>query len=238
MRNCLSSTDALRSGRALRTFAVALVATLFAGTASAGVGIFGEYARGIPTSGGTIFSTPVITPGWASTNEITVGVAFDSNLARNKLLNSRTDLGFHVALPSGFPAGFPALGVPGGLTAAALGNGYGGQISYALGFGIVRSEAIRVWIGPDVRLNADWYGSTVGGSTTDFVNVQVGVGPRLGINLHTTDNTTLTLSGGYNYKWGWIAFPSSILSGTIDHRDHVVNVNLAFFWRGGGDIFE
>ena len=201
-----------------------------AGTAAAGVGLFGEYGRGMSASGGDVGGT-LATLGLANSfldrNEFSVGIATDSNLARDSLINFRFDFGFHTSLFAN-----PTM-------KTLSGNGYGGVLDFALGFGILRSESMRLWIAPDARVNVDYYGShLLSPFTGDALDVAVGVGPKIGLNLHAGDRTTITLSTAYNYKWGWLVFPNATGAGSLSRRDHYVGVNLAFFWRGGDDRYD
>ena len=220
-----------RVSAAVRSLAIAVPLVLASvGSAAAGIGIFGEYGRSIAASGGDIPPTLSLTPGYSPAldrNEFSIGLATDTNLARDQLINFRFDFGFHTSM-------FADTTLD-----TVSGNGYGGVLDFALGFGILRSESMRLWIAPDARVNVDYSGSHfLSAFTGDALDVQLGVGPKVGLNLHAGDHATVTLSAAYNYKWGWLVFPDSSGAGSLTHRDHYVGVNLAFFWRGGDDRYD
>lgn len=229
-----ASQTGRRGRRCLGAVASALLVVTLSSPAFAGVGIFGEYGRNIATSGGErglALTLTGLSTEFFDRNDITVGVAFDSNLARDRLFNSRTDIGFHAALYAD-----PT-------SSAVMGTGLGGSLAWTLGLGLVRSEQMRLWLGPNLRLNADWYDASLFNTAGDHADLQLGFGPQIGLNLHTGDSATVTISGVYNYKWGWNFLPDvsaggTIPIGTISHRDHYLGINVAFFWRGGGDKFE
>jgi hypothetical protein len=191
---------------------------------AAGLGLFVEYARDIAAPGGDLGDPGGGVLGLLDRNEVGVGLAADSNLARDELLNFRLALGFHASF----------LSNP--LTSLAAGNGYGGMLDGTLGFGLARARDYRVWLGPSGRVNADWYGETPS-AATDFVDVQLGVGPKLGMNFHAGDGATVSLAVGYHYKWGWFVFPDAPSTATITHRDHAISVSLTFFARSDDDSF-
>lgn len=213
--------------------ALAFLATFDANTAeAAGFGGFFEYGRDFTGSGGDLGSAAATTGIPLSSldrNEFGVGFSLDTNLARDRLFNYRLDLGFHAV----------DWANPNVITAGGTGNGYGFMWNNAFGFGVFRNEHFRLWLGPAGRLNFDYYSNSFT-SIADVADLQLGVGPEIGFNMHLGRHFTSTLSVAYNYKWGWYVFPNgSTFAGntTVTHTDNYVGVNLAFFFRTSGDQF-
>lgn len=196
--------------------AIVLHASFSAGTTkAAGFGAFFEYGRDTVTTNGTLEVLSSITgvpPSAFDRNSFGVGLATDTNLARNKLFNNRFDIGFHASR-------FANLDADGGV---------GLMVNNAFGFGLYRRKSVRLWFGPAVRLNSDWYGSN------DVVDVQVGWGPQVGLNVHLGENLTSTLTFAYNYKWGWWLDGSGA---NVEYTDNYLGVGLAFFFRTPGDQY-
>jgi hypothetical protein len=213
--------------------ALALLAGVHAESAEAvGFGGFFEYGRDFTGSGGDLAGAVanVIPLSSFDRNEFGVGFSLDTNLARDRLFNYRLDLGFHVV----------DWANPNLLAAAGTQNGYGFMWNNAFGFGVFRNEHVRLWLGPAGRVNFDYYSNSFT-DTLDIVDVQLGVGPEIGFNMHLGRHFTTTLSVAYNYKWGWYAFANSNTFNndvTISHTDNYVGVNLAFFFRTSGDQFN
>ena len=61
------------------------------------------------------------------------------------------------------------------------------------GFGVVRNDTLRFWLGPELRLSI----SSDSKENLDMALIGVGVGPAIGINFHTSDSISLGLKGGY-----------------------------------------
>jgi len=182
--------------------------------AAGGTGLFIEYGRNIATSGGDVGNPPAAALDLLDRNELSIGLTTDSNLADpDKLTNFRFDIGYHrVAYASGF-------------SDALFGASNGAMMNGALGFGILRAEAFRLWVGPALRMNFDYYDRV---QTFDY---QIGVGPQVGFNFNFGDNLSAVLTGAYNYKWGWFVDTSSAGFGTSSHRDHYLMINLALYLR-------
>ena len=121
------------------------------------------------------------------------GLTFDTNVANDKLFNYRLNFGYeHV---EGEYNGFDD-------------DGDGFFIDNAFGFGVVRTNRIRFWIGPAVRMSFDWF------NDSDVFDYGVGVGPEVGINLHTGTIASIALTGGYQ-----ILYVLSVPDGPGDDED-------------------
>jgi len=218
---------------------IALLASLTPGTALAtGFGAYFEYGHDWTAGGGQLGNAATLSgnsPAFRAAfdrNEFGIGFALDTNLAKDRVFNYRLDLGFHIDDWTN-NAGPPFLGYT---------NGYGLMWNNAFGFGVVRTENFRLWIGPAARMNVDYYSNANPflGNLADIVDFQVGVGPQIGFNTHLGRHLTTTLSVAYNYKWGWYFAPNSVFftNTSFSHTDNYVGVNLAFFFRTSGDQFD
>lgn len=197
--------------------AIVLHASLSAGQArAAGYGAFFEYGWDTVTTGGDLEVLPSLTGIPLSVfdrNSFGVGFSFDSNLARDRVFNNRLDVGFHIT-------DFANVDAPGGK---------GLVVNNAFGFGLYRGEKSRLWIGPAVRVDADWY------DIDDVVDVQVGWGPQIGFNRHLGRNLTATLSFAYNFKWGWFLLPNG---SSVSYNDNFLAGSLAFYFRTSDDQYR
>ena len=178
-----------------------------------GIGLFIEYGRNVAATGGDIGSPPEPVLDLLDRNELAIGITTDSNLAsEDDLFNFRFDLGYHRA---SFANGF---------SEAIFGSSNGAMMNGAFGVGLLRTSGLRLWLGPAVRMNFDYFGQS------EIFDYQVGVGPQAGINLNFGGNSTIVISAAYNYKWGWFV-DTRFDSETESHRDHYLMVNLAFYLR-------
>jgi hypothetical protein len=99
------------------------------------------------------------------------------------------------------------------------------------GFGVVRNDSLRFWLGPELRLSA----SVFSDDNYDHVLFGIGLGPALGINFHTGSNVSLGIKGGYmvmSYSGGAAASDNSNLSDltyTVD--EDFLFFNFAVLWH-------
>lgn len=111
---------------------------------------------------------------------------------------------------------------------------WGFTFHQTVGYGFLRDERYRVWAGPSVRLNVDWHSPT---TNLDVINVAFGAGPELGINYHLSDRISLGLTATYN-----IMYLSEVLQVNGPDRDfdgyqHMGAIAIHFFWRSEDDAF-
>jgi hypothetical protein len=228
--------QALKLGSAVLTASCIMV---WSGTALAGgYGFFLEYGRNIAAPGGDIsaeldyLNAELINQfgfGFPESdvldlldrNEFAIGFSMDTNVAADRLFNYRLDVGYHRS------AWVDDLFA----TVSGFGSSNGVMLNNVFGFGVLRTSAVRVWLGPAIRMNFDVY------PDAELFDYQLGVGPQLGINLNTGSVFTIVLSSAYNYKWGWFLDTSVLEEGVTSHRDHYVSVNLSFLFRSSGDQF-
>ena len=173
-----------------------------------GFGPYFEYGRGISNDG---FGTADF-----DDNRYSVGFALDTRVASDGLFNYRLNLGYQRTSRN--------FGGPGDVT-------YNGvTLNQMFGFGVYRSSLMRVWLGPSIRIGADIFNS-------NNVDVTAGGGLALGMNLHTGDVGSAALTFGYQYMYVG-AVSSSVFGSSIDDAaEHLISVNLTYFFRSSGDRY-
>ncbi|MCU0849621.1 MAG: hypothetical protein MUD12_17205 [Spirochaetes bacterium] len=109
------------------------------------------------------------------------GIVLDSNVASDNLFNYRAELGFHYLT---FPHN---RGM----------NSYMASTVHYFGFGIVRNESIRFWVGPQVTL-----GALFPREARDMAGLIAGGGLAAGININMGETFTLAFTGAARYVGG------------------------------------
>ncbi len=212
----------MTSNRARHAFgAFVIVIALFSATTAQGVGYgaYFEYARGI----GQIDFFPVPVAVDRDSNVYGGGFALDTNVAGDKLFNYRLNIGYEYTSSEIFGGDFNTS------------NGL--NLNNMFGFGVYRGQRARVWLGPSLRLSADFWSDTFPG--IDFVDVGVGGGLALGVNLHTGDVGSAALTFGYQYQYvATLVTQDLLLDHTHDGGRHLVSFNLTYFFRSGGDRYK
>ena len=187
---------------------------------AAGFGGYFEYSRGIGYLDIFGFDADF------DDDKYGVGFAFDTNVSRDRLFNYRLNVGYERTNRK----------YEGGLKEKL--NGF--SINNMFGFGVYRDPNARVWLGPSVRLGVDvlsdpsaWYPPSV----DEVVDVNVGGGLALGVNVHTGDVGSAAFTFGYQYL-----YVREILSGgpntTFDGGEHRISFNFSYFFRSKGDRYE
>ena len=121
-----------------------------------------------------------------------LGLMYDTNVGENKLFNYRLGVEYmKVGVDN-------VQGVP----SDQSNNRF--DIVNTLGFGIVRNEHIRLWIGP--RINVAW-NSGIGGVDNSGSALEIGLAPAAGINIELNRDIVLGLDIDYRVAY---------LSGTWD----------------------
>ena len=86
-----------------------------------------------------------------------------------------------------------------------------------------------------MRLNFDWYSSA---GDVDIVDVAIGMGPRVGLNLHLTDTLSVTGSVAYHYMYLSENLESEGLNTTVDGPQHIVGFRIGILWRAENDVWD
>jgi len=167
------------------------------------------------------------------------GFALDTNLATNRLFNYRMTLGYQHTDRDLDDFNFTGL-----FSDIDLNDANGFSFNNAFGFGLWRGPKHRLWAGPTIRLGVDVFDADTNNSNidVDIVDVSVGGGAMIGLNLHAGENVTVGMSVGYQYLF---VEEIVIIDGfgfddtdSFDGHEHLVSVNATIFFRTSGDQFR
>jgi hypothetical protein len=204
----------------------AMIASVFflvpATAQAAGFGAYFEYGRGIGhlSESGYDFDYDA--------NKYGFGFALDTNVSRNSLFNYRLNVGYQRTTREwefGFEEDL---------------NGF--SLNNMFGFGVYRDQNIRVWLGPSVRLGVDVVSNpknSFGSGTDSVVDLNVGGGLALGVNVHTGDVGSAAFTFGYQYLY----LGEFVSGGDFDGRSwnggsSRISFNLTYLFRSKGDRFD
>ena len=131
-----------------------------------------------------------------SINHLQFGVLYDSAPSRDKLFNYRMSLGFDIAtkvsadvedIPATF-FGVPVL--PSFDIDESSKYGFGWRNTF--GFGIIRTELLKWWVGPALNMNFDFWDEN--GVKAGILSI--GGGAETGVNIHLGSSISLCVGGG------------------------------------------
>ena len=173
-----------------------------------------------------------------------IGFSYDTNVAADELVNYRMKVGYRVGrrtyddkrtfnVPRRVESVDPDQETLVVDQDEETVNAF--TLHQTVGFGFVRNERFRVWAGPSVRLNVDWYTPT---TDLDVVNVAIGMGPEIGVNYHVSDRLSLSLSASYNYMYLSESLELTGPDTRFDGGQHMAALALTFFWRTVDDTFD
>lgn len=114
----------------------------------------------------------------------------------------------------------------------------GAQGVFDLGFGIVRTQSLRFWIGGELSA-AYGVGSLEGFDAFEVYLINVGIGPVAGLNFHIGDRLTFGIKAGYLFE-GFIGEgENTITDTTVDYTGYGGHyfVVLSAFYRFN-DVFK
>ncbi len=89
-------------------------------------------------------------------------------------------------------------------------TGYGFAAKFAYGIGVLRTDRVRVWVGPSVRLNADYVDQKSDSFTQGPLSVEmdpwgiimsVGGGIEAGVRYNIASDVSLDFSTGFHYNF-------------------------------------
>lgn len=157
------------------------------------------------------------------TERMSIGVVMDTNLSKDKLFNYRLGLSYEAE-------DFERTGFKY--------RAHGGCIENDFGFGIIRDDSIRLWIGPELRISyfeKDW------GNGVKTSLAEVGMGPVVGLNININPGITLAAKAGYMIigTGGTIKQPTSTIYGSsvqekdIEGTGNYPILNFALIFRIG-----
>ncbi len=136
------------------------------------------------------------------TNHLAFGLAFDTNLAGDRLFNYHLNLGYErfttkgVIVQAEFSSDPLVTTTPDPIKSDADLRGF--VMSHTFGFGGELAPGTRLWMGPEVRLQ--WAkGSPDGAPDVDIKMFGVGIGPAIGFNMNFKGGITMVLKAGYQF---------------------------------------
>lgn len=143
------------------------------------------------------------------------GFSVDTNVATDSVFNYRLDVGYQRVQQD--------------LGRFGTTNSDGLVLDNAFGFGVFRNEHVRLWIGPSVRLNFDFFD---GADAFDF---GVGAGPAIGLNIHTGDLISLGITTGYHFSYAVFVVDGSATG--LEGYESLLFLKFHLLFRTSGDRF-
>jgi len=188
---------------------------------AAGFGFYGSLGGGSAVWEGSSSTVTFDT----DTGHQGAGFVFDTAVAKDSFFNYQLNLGYdkftNKSVSSGSKLELEGL-----------------MISNSFGFGLMRTEGFRLWLGPEIRV-AFPAGSKSG---IDLEFFGVGVGPVVGMNFNLPGLKTLQVKAGYQFMsyTGEASYQNAY--GYTDYIDYDIDENLIYInfgvlFRSSGDVF-
>lgn len=214
----------------IRVGSLAIALLFAAGSANAmGFGAYFDYGHNwgsfdsiLACSGGSCISQD-INESWDRDNW-SFGFLLDTAVAKDTLFNYRLNAGYQRTIEK-----LPNRG-------GAQQNLNGLMLRNIFGFGVVRTENMRFFLGPVLRLGFQFPDDQGYLSGADVYDIDAGGGLALGLNYHLGDSLTLTISPVYEYLAS-VRFPSNLEASLIG-GGHVLSINMGVMFRSKGDRFN
>jgi hypothetical protein len=129
----------------------------------------------------------------AKSHRADFGLVIDSAVARDSLFNYRLNIGggFGPVDVKKTGGGTNIFGLPISSRGKWHFNVWDVQMFHSFGFGVVRTEVVRLWIGPQVGL---------GYAGAGYGQVYFKMGPVIGLNINAGDVFTFFIDGGYRFN--------------------------------------
>ena len=159
----------------------------------------------------------------SSTERVGVGFTLDTALATDRLFNYRLTIGYQHGWRD-----FDGFGDI---------DSDGFTMNHAFGFGVFRNRNLRFWLGPAVRLGIDVLDVPDSGVGLDIVDVTFGGGPEFGLNWNIGESMTLSTTLAYQLMYVGEIVDTDFDTETFDGFEHLVTLNLSFFFRLPSDNF-
>lgn len=165
-----------------------------------------------------------------------LGVLVDTNVARDELLNYRFEFGYQHSWRH-FDAGH-----------AIQGDGI--TMNHTLGFGLVRSERVRFWMGPAFRVSLDFLddkdnfknGYLENGSSSriggESAAVTFGGGPNFGVNWNVGRIYTVGMTASYQYMGLSERVDYGEKDRTYGGAEHLLSVGINVMFRTADDHYR
>ena len=169
---------------------------------AAGIGLYVPYSLGdtadvtvTPDNSGSDYDLTTKykpTPGF--------GLMFDSNLGKDKLFNYRLGLEFMNR----------TVDTVDGRAVDCSGDEcdmFRFQVVQTFGFGVLRTEMVRLWVGPRLNLGYNYKSNEYSFGTNTNVNFEIGIAPAVGVNLNF--GRYFAISADLDYRFAGIAGAST-----------------------------
>jgi hypothetical protein len=183
-----------------------------------GFGFYGTLGKGTIRFDKEIYSwvDPDSDNSREDTEFIGAGMVLDSAVARDRVFNYRLNVGYEK-LKVEFDRPESEINLP----ESGLDQLESVVIDQDFGLAIYRSDLTRIWFGPELRIffSHDEFG--------------MGLGPVLGINLHTGREASVALKLGFLFS----DFADGVFSSDYEKESHAF-VNLAVLFRSAGDQYK
>jgi hypothetical protein len=207
----------MRKSHAISCFAIALIGSVVSTQAMAiGKGFYVHMGSGSAdwTADFDIGQTRDFD---SDTSHLGVGFVLDTATDGDRLFNYRFQVGYEQFKSD---------------SSSQLANWEMGSlvVDQDFGFGIVRNDNLRFWIGPELRISI----SADSKDNLDMALIGFGIGPAIGINFHTSDSVSLGLKGGYMImNYGGAGDDTSVFDNNIEYSvdENFLFFNFAVLWR-------
>lgn len=144
------------------------------------------------------------------------GLVFDTNLSEDRVFNYRLELGRGNYTLKDFPKGVES----------EIGQTV---MTHDFGFGIMRTKAVRLWLGPEIRLTK--INDEVNG--VDYDMRGFGFGLAIGLNINVLDPVTFALKASFlNQTLNGDIYNGSVTE-DISIDDDITMVTAAVIFRFG-----
>lgn len=200
----------------MRGFFVLIVLVLFASNAYAfGLGVYGSTGSGSAEWDKEYWDGSSFTYDKDSEHS-TFGFVMDTAVAKNTLFNYRLSVGSAKVEhePGDCCATYELKGI---------------VFENDFGFGIIRKEKFRLWVGPELRIG--FYEGEIKNSPVDIDLVEVGLGPVIGANFHLGPVVTLSLKAGHLATEAFGEQSGGLADADLDVSGSHSFVNFALIFR-------
>lgn len=181
----------------------------------AAFGFGGDIALGsgrLKKTASSVFGGPDTNTAFDDTR-LAAGLVYDSNLGQDRLFNYRLSVHYQQMKASSAAESFDLRGV---------------SIDNDFGFALSRSENVRLWAGPEVKLEFIEGEFRNGGNQSHSSHVAVGLAPVVGANFQLGEDLSLTLKGGYMFLEGVEIFS--------EWKERYGFFSIGIVQRFGGDL--
>ena len=184
----------------LNKLALALLLTIPAIVNAGGIGLY------VPISFGDTMDV-TLTPDFGTKKDLDAtveyksttgfGLTYDSNLGKDELFNYRLGLEWMTRTIDKTTIDGDTESCHGDCDVSRF------QIVQTFGFGVLRTEMVRLWIGPRINLGYNYADQINNGNETTEINSEFGIAPVIGINLNF--NRWFAVSADVDYRFAYTA---------------------------------